>query len=215
MTTYTSTIGKLLYVGHPTSRSIAFQVSQASPKCPYFQLHHLTVLNITVETLKNQSATINYCLLDSNAIKLEAILDAEMNDMEDKTNDREGVVILCRSGNIVHGIAWTLNVAKRVARSTDAAELLVAAVAVDQIYSSKHLLEELTEGQTAELIHDFGTAFRLCSTLKQPMELGNKIFLPSLREEHHKASMNSIRSTPGQTHLPDALSKYNQVIAKL
>lgn len=42
----------------------------------------------------------------------------------------------------------------------------------------------------------------------------NKLILASTREEQNEAPMTIIRSTPGQTHLTDALTKGNQVVSR-
>lgn len=51
--------------------------------------------------------------------------------------------------------------------------------------------------------------------MKEPEEIRNKIILVSIREEFHSSSMATIRWTPGQSHLADALTKVNPEIVKV
>lgn len=215
ITTYRSVVGKLLYIGRLVSPVIAFHASQAAMKCSDLRLHHLRALNATLRTIKKSSCAITYLPSDNQPFELEAMSDASMQMKDEKTNVREGIIIFRRSQNIVHAIGWVSRLARRVARSTSTAELLAAADAVDKLTFFKYLLQEFSDNQTTELILDSRSAFHLCSTQKEPEEVKNKIILASIREEYHLGSMTTIRWTPGQSHLADALTKDNQEIAKL
>lgn len=215
ITSYRSLIGKLLYIGRLVCPTIAFHASNAATKCDGLRLHHLRALNATLRAIKNFPCVITFIPGNTRTYKLEAMSDASMQSHEEKSNVRQGILIFRRSGDIVHPIAWLSRLARRVARSTSTAELLAAADAVDRVTYLKHLLEESAGPQKTELVLDSRSAVCLCSTTKEPEEVKNKLLLASIREEFNVTSMDTIRWTPGQTHLADALTKDNQTISKL
>lgn len=214
VTEYRSLVGKLLYIGRLASPTIAFHASHAATKCCDLRLHHLRAMNATLRIVKACSCTLTYLSSDGHPFKLEAMSDASMQAHNDKTNVREGIIIFRRSHSIVHAVGWMSRLARRVARSTSTAELLAAADAVDRLTYFKHLLGSIAGTQTTELVLDSRSTFHLCSTMKEPEEIKNKLLLASIREEFNTGSMNTIRWTPGSTHLADALTKDNQEVAR-
>lgn len=211
---YRARIGKLLYVGRLASPVIGYHASEAATKCANLRTHHLRALNTTIKTLQKYPAVISFLPGGEHPFKLEGISDASMRESTNGSNVREGIIILRRSGDCVHAISWVSRLARRVARSTSTAELLAASDAVDRLTYLNHILIELGIHQTTELIVDSKSTFHLCSTYTEPTEVKNKIILASIREEHHASSMATMRWTPGQSHLADALTKDNQVIAR-
>lgn len=128
----------------------------------------------------------------------------------------EGIILIRRNEKVVHIIEWTSRLAKRIARSTSTAKLLATADAVDMLTYFK-LQDEQNPGtrvETTEWILDSRSAFYLCSTLKEPEEVKDRLLLASIREEYHQSSMSTIRWTPGSTDLADVLTKGSQEIAK-
>ena len=209
LTDYQSLIGKLLYIGRLASPVASFIASDAATKSGNLQLHHLRALDAALQSLKTTAALVNFQPPQAQPFHLEAMSDASMHQLADKTNVREGIIIFRRSGTIVHAISWMSRLARRVARSTSTAELLAAADAVDMVTHLKHVLEEFSGPQTTTLTVDSKCVFHLCSTLKEPEEEKNKVLLASIREEYHIKSLRCIRWTPGKTHLADALTKKN------
>lgn len=113
-------------------------------------------------------------------------------------------------------MGWTSRLAKRVARSTCTAGRLAAADAENKLTCSKLVVEENlgTKLETIELILDSRSAFYLCSTLRKPKEIKNKLLLSSIQENYLKDLMATIRWTPGSSHLADVLTKDIQKIVR-
>lgn len=212
---YRCLIGKLLYVGRLASPVCAYHASEAAMKCSQLRLHHIKALNATLKQLKLYPAKLSFHSVNGSTFALEAMSDASLRERDSKTNVREGILIFRRSDDIIHPIGWTSRLARRVARSTSTAELLSAADAVDQITYLNTVLKEIDSTTPTELILDSKTTFHLCATASEPQEAKNKIILASIREEHHMSSLATIRWTPGNRHLADALTKNNPVIAKI
>lgn len=79
----------------------------------------------------------------------------------------------------------------------------------------KYVLQEIKEKQTTELILDWRTAVHLYFIHKEPKEVKNKIIFLSIRKKYHHGSMSTIRWTPRQSRLADALFMNNQEIANI
>lgn len=143
-------------------------MSIAATKRSYLKVRPLDTLNSMLKRIKNQSETILYQSSDPGTFQLEAISDAAMNVLNEKTNVKEGISILRRSNNIVNAIGWVSRLERRVERSTSTAEFLATADAADQLAYLKLLMEKILEHPTAELILDSRTTFCSCSTFKKP-----------------------------------------------
>lgn len=208
-------MGRVSYIGRLVNPIIAFDPSRAATKCQGLRVHHLRALNPTLCSLKNLASTIAYLSSNGPATRLEVFSNTAVNVVEDVTNVVEGILIMGRSGTMVHAIGWTSKRARREARSINTPELLAAAGGVDQFTFIEMLLEEIVRSQTSELLLDSYTAFHLCSTHKNPEEARNELILTSISGEQYNGSMEIICWSPGQTHLADALTKDMQGTAKL
>lgn len=172
LTPYRSVIEKLLDVGRLASPVISFHASQDATKCAELCLHHLRSLNTTLRTTKKFICAITYLPGEEGRFRLEAVFNALMRTTNKNTNVREGKILFRRNGEVLHTIGGMSRLAKRVTRSTSAAELFTAAHIVDKLTYLKLLVEENpgTKIETTELILKFRLAFHLCFTLKQPEE---------------------------------------------
>lgn len=153
-----------------------------------------------------RSCTLTYLPSDGQPFKLEAMSDASIQTRGDKTNVGEGIIIFCRSHNIGHAAGWMSRLARCTARSTGIAELLTASDAVDRRIYIKHMLGSVAGMQTTELAIDLQSTFHLCTTMKEPEKIKNKLLLASTREEFNTSSMATIRWTPDRPHLADDLT---------
>lgn len=104
ITVYLSIVRQWLYIGRLISPPIAFHASQAATKCSGLESHHLRRLNDTLKRIRNQSATIVYQSSHPGAFQLEAMSDAVLNVLNEKNDVREGILMLCRSNDIVYAI---------------------------------------------------------------------------------------------------------------
>lgn len=145
--------------------------------------------------------------------QLEVISNASMNETENKTNVREGILTLRGMGSCVHAISWSSKLAKRVTRGAGIAELLAAADATDKVTYFKNMPEEIQWPQRTGMILDSRTPYHLYSFYKEFLEARNKIVLTSVREEHHLLSIATIRWTPEKAQFGDALTK-DKVVMK-
>lgn len=146
---------------------------------------------------------------------LEAMSDASMRSNDDKSNVREGILVALRQGNIIHPLCWSSKLSSRIARSTSTLKLLAAASTTDRVTYMKLLFENIYKDklQSSELVLHSRTTNHLCLTLWEPQKAQNKIILSSICQEFYQQSMRSIRWTPGSTHLADALTNNNLLIA--
>lgn len=68
--------------------------------------------------------------------------DALLRTTDEKTNVLVGLILFWRSGEILHAIGWTSELARRVAHSTSTAEIFSAADNTDKLTYFKHLVRE-------------------------------------------------------------------------
>lgn len=95
------------------------------------------------------------------------------------------------------------------------AELLAAVDAVDSLKNFKHLPERALNTQTTAIALDSRSAFRLCTTRKEPEAAKNKFLFASIRKKFYTSSMTIPRCTSAQTNLAEVQTKDNQDVSKL
>lgn len=117
--------------------------------------------------------------------------------------------------NIVHMMSWMSRLARREARSTTTAELLVAGDLVERLACFKSILEKALDTQTTEPVLNWQSAFHRYSTTKEPEEDKNKLIFLTIRETFHTNSATMSQYSPGWKHLAGGLTKINQDITKL
>lgn len=135
--------------------------------------------------------------LQTNSVfQLKVVSDASMNEKENKTNVREGILTFRRLESSVHNISWSSKAAGIVTHSFSVAGLLTATDATGKVTYLKHILEKIQKLQRTILSLDSKTTDHLCFTHKEPVEARKNINLTPIREEYHPLSMATIRWAP-------------------
>lgn len=186
---YKCTVRKLLYIDRRVNHTIVYYASPAATKFENLCKYHSNALNSALQADKDYPRCITYKQSSHSPFKLEAMFDASMQAKDDKTNVLGIVILFQRCKTVVDAIGWASCLARRVKRSTNTAVHLTATDAVDRLTYFKHLLQNLFEAQTPELVVALQSAFHLCLTIRELEEIKNKIKLASIREKFRTCSM--------------------------
>ena len=175
--------------------------------------HHQNQLNAFLRR-KRESPQLTYISKSGNPFILEAFSDAAMAH-KGEIKGRLGIIIVRRCGNVIHPLLWRAKKLQRVSRSSTTAEILAAADAVSCLMYLRHLLAEILDPPIAELTIDSKSLLHLSTTTKEPEEALNKVDIASVRENYDAGHLGVVRWSPGYLHIPDGLTKDNNVTAAL
>lgn len=215
ITAYRSVIGRMLYIGRTTHPVMLFHASHMATKVNQLRKHHLKDLHALLKFDKREEAKILYRAPSSaREFTLEAVSDASMSPITEG-GGRGAYIIMRRQNDTIHPIYWSARKLRRVARSSSTAELLAASDAVSTLTYMQQLLGEITYRPRSSMFVDSRALLNLATTIREPIEVANKLDLASIRESFTPLVVSTFGWIPGYYNISDALTKDNRVTAAL
>lgn len=140
---YKSVVRKQLYIGMLSGTAVVVQALQGGTKCSTFWLQYMKPLDNTPRAFRNCSCILKYPSCSVPPFKHVVMPEPPMLTKSENPNVWEEFIEPGHSFTTAHSIGWTSKLAREVARSTRAAELLSATHAVYKLTCFEKLLEKI------------------------------------------------------------------------
>ena len=207
-TAYLSIIGSMLFIGSITNPSMLSFASHAARNIKNLRVHHVNELNKMIAYYKRQHPVVKFRRPSVTNGATIVFCDAS-HGRKEETHPHIGYITFNLLGNIAHPISYASHKAKRVARSTLAAESLAAADAFDCAYFMRAV--NPCHKWTITLITDSTSLAALTTTTHDPREKRVKLDICALREAFENKELAKVLWISSRWQLADSLTKCSSV----
>ena len=210
---YRSIIGQCNWVAQGTRPDLAFEVVELSSRFKNCHIVDLIRANKNLLKLKQQKSFIKFPNLGlCQTWKIVVFSDAALANMSNGFSSVGGnVIFLVGENNKSTAIAWSCAKIKRVVRSTLAAEMLSLTEALEQAYSLKAIILELTGAMSdniqIEAYVDNKSVRDAVYSAKSVKDSKLKLDVEAIKEMLHKKEVNKIQWIAGEKMIANSLTK--------
>ena len=203
-------IGQLNWLATVSQPQISFEICQASSRVKTSTIADMITINKVISKVQQQHSYLHFSKLDLSSTHIRVYTDASFNNLPEGGSQEGNIVFLADAHNACCPISWASNRAKRVVRSTLAAETLSLNDGTDSaFYLSKLLCSVLpAEDQNPKIVaitDNKSAVAAICST-SSVSDRRLRVEISALRE-YQEESRVSFQHVKGTQQLADVFTK--------
>ena len=203
-------IGQLNWLATVSQPQISFEICQASSRVKTSTIADMITINKVISKVQQQHSYLHFSKLDLSSTHIRVYTDASFNNLPEGGSQEGNIVFLADAHNACCPISWASNRAKRVVRSTLAAETLSLNDGTDSAFYLSKLLRSVlpAEDQYPKIVaitDNKSAVAAICST-SSVSDRRLRVEISALRE-YQEESRVSFQHVKGTQQLADVFTK--------